>query len=82
MQLQAQLDQQKMMQQHKNDMELARLQEQGVTTREQQRENRKDERIKMEGTQQSKMIAQRKNDSNPINFEMEGKLLSNTQPQV
>jgi hypothetical protein len=36
----------------------------------------------MEGTQQSKMIAQRKNDSNPINFEMEGKLLSNTQPQV
>jgi uncharacterized protein YdaU (DUF1376 family) len=71
-----------MMQQHKNDMELARLQEQGVTTREQQRENRKDERIKMEGTQQSKMIAQRKNDSNPINFEMEGKLLSNTQPQV
>ena len=82
MQLQAQLDQQKMMQQHQNDMELKKLEEQGVTKREQQRENRKDERIKMEGTQQSKMIAQRKNDSNPINFEMEGKLLSNTQPQV
>ena len=28
--LQAQLDQQKMMQQHKNDMELAKLQEQGT----------------------------------------------------
>jgi hypothetical protein len=27
----------------------------------------------MEGTQQSKMISQRKNDSNPINFELEGK---------
>ena len=73
MQLQASLDQQKMMQQHKNDMELAQLQEQGVTAREQQREQSKDKRIKMEGTQQSKMISQRKNDSNPINFELEGK---------
>ena len=73
MQLQASLDQQKMMQQHKNDMELAQLQEQGVTSREKQREQAKDKRIKMEGTQQSKMISQRKNDSNPINFELEGK---------
>ena len=73
MQLQASLDQQKMMQQHQNDMELAKLQEQGVTSREQQREQSKDKRIKMEGTQQSKMISQRKNDSNPINFELEGK---------
>jgi hypothetical protein len=61
-----------MMQQHKNDMELAQLQEQGVTKREQQRESSKNKRIKMEGTQQSKMIAQRKNDSDPINFENEG----------
>ena len=82
MQLQAQLDQQKMMQQHQNDMELARLQQDATNKREQQREAAKDKRIKMEGTQQSKMIAQRKNDSNPINFEMEGKLLSNTQPSV
>ena len=82
MQLQAQLDQQKMMQEHRNAMELARLQEQGINTREKQRENRKDERIKMEGTQQSKMIAQRKNDSNPINFELEGKALANSQPSV
>ena len=71
MQLQAQLDQQKMMLQHKNDMELAQLQEQGVTKREQQREASKDKRIKMEGTQQSKMISQRKNDSDPINFELD-----------
>ena len=69
MQLQSQLDQQKMMLQHKNDMELARLQEQGVTKREQQREASKDKRIKMEGTQQSEMISQRKNDGLPINFE-------------
>ena len=68
MQLQAQLDQQKMMQQHQNDMELKKLEEQGVTKREQQREDRKDDRIKMEGTQQSEMITQRKNDGLPINF--------------
>ena len=82
MQLQSQLDQQKMMQKHKNDMELARLQQDSTNKREQQRETSKNKRIKMEGTQQSKMIAQRKNNSNPINFEMEGKLLSNTQPSM
>jgi len=71
MQLQAQLDQQKMMMQHKNDMELAKLQEEGVTKREEQRENRKDDRIKQEGTQQSKMIQQRQTDSPAINFNAE-----------
>jgi len=69
MQLQAQLDQQKMMQQHQNDMELKKLEEQGINKREQQREDRKDDRIKMEGTQQSEMIQQRKTDGLPINFQ-------------
>jgi hypothetical protein len=32
-------------------------------------EDRKDKRIRMEGTQQSQMIDQRKNDLLPINFE-------------
>tara|TARA_R100001480_G_scaffold29055_3_gene39460 strand:+ start:1208 stop:3601 length:2394 start_codon:yes stop_codon:yes gene_type:complete len=82
MQLQAQLDQQKMMQQHQNAMELAKLEEQSVNKREQQRENRKDERIKMEGTQQSKMIAQRKNDSNPIDFKLQSQLVSGTQTSI
>ena len=71
MQLQAQLDRQKMMMQHKNDMELAKLQEEGVTKREEQRESRKDDRIKQEGTQQSKMIQQRQTDSPAINFNAE-----------
>jgi hypothetical protein len=82
MQLQAQLDQQKMMQQHQNAMELAKLEEQSVNTREKQRENRKDERIKMEGTQQSKMIAQRKNDSNPIDFKLQSQLVSGTETSI
>ena len=74
MQLQAQLDQQKMMQQHQNDMELKKLEEQGVTQREQQRENRKDDRIKMEGSQQSEMIQQRQTDSPAIDFQAESGL--------
>jgi hypothetical protein len=74
MQLQAQLDQQKMMQQHQNDMELKKLEEQGVTKREQQREDRKDDRIKMEGTQQSEMIQQRQTDSPAIDFQAESGL--------
>ena len=63
-------------------MELAKLEEQSVNTREKQRENRKDERIKMEGTQQSKMIAQRKNDSNPIDFKLQSQLVSGTETSI
>jgi hypothetical protein len=74
MQLQAQLDQQKIAQQHQNDMELAKLQQEGVDKREQQREAAKDKRIKMEGTQQSKMIQQRQTDSPAIDFEAESGL--------
>ena len=40
-----------------------------VGEKEQMIEDRKDKRIKMEGTQQSQMIDQRKNDLLPINFE-------------
>ncbi len=74
MQLQAQLDQQKMMQQHKNDMELKKLEEQGISKREQQREDRKDDRIRMEGTQQSEMIQQRQTDSPARDFQAESGL--------
>ncbi len=74
MQLQAQLDQQKMMQQHKNDMELKQLEVQQQQQKEKEIEDRKDKRIKMEGTQQSKMIQQRQTDSPAINFEAESGL--------
>ena len=67
MQLQAQLDQQKMMMQHKNDMELKNVEVQGMSEKEKLIEDRKDKRSKMEATQQSEMITQRKNDSLPIN---------------
>ena len=71
MQLQAQLDQQKMMMQHKNDMELKKVEVEGMSAKEKLIEDRKDKRSKMEATQQSEMISQRKNDSLPINFENE-----------
>ena len=64
-----QLDQQKMQMQHKFDLELKKLESQAQKQKEQEIEDRKDKRIKMEGTQQSELIAQRQNDSLPKNFE-------------
>ena len=72
MQTQAQLDMQKMQMQHEFDMQIAKVQADAQKAVNTQKEQAKDKRIKMEGTQQSKMIAQRKNDTEPIDFQMEG----------
>jgi len=72
MQLQAQLDQQKMQQQHMFDMELKKIEVDAMKEKESFIEDRKDKRTKMEGSQQSAMIDQRNNDLMPINFENEG----------
>ncbi len=69
MEVQAQLDQQKMQMQHQFDMQLKQMETQVQMQKENQKEDRKDKRIKMEGTQQSEMISQRKNDGLPIYFE-------------
>jgi hypothetical protein len=69
MQIQAQLDQQKMQMQHQFDMQLKQVELSNQQSKEDSKENRKDKRIKMEGTQQSEMISQRNNDGLPINFE-------------
>jgi len=71
MEVQAKLDQQKMQMQHQFDLRLAQVQGQANNQSNQEKENRKDQRIKMEGTQQSEMISQRKNDGLPINFEQQ-----------
>jgi hypothetical protein len=71
LEVQAQLDQQKMQMQHQFNLELAKLESQTRTQVDQQKETAKDKRIKMEGTQQSKMITQRQNQMMPINFEQE-----------
>ena len=79
---QAQLDMQKMQMQHQFDMELAQATAQATAQKDNQKEQAKDKRIKMEGTQQSKMIAQRKNDSDPINFELENEISAPAQPNL
>ena len=68
---QAQLDMQKMQMQHEFDMAIAKLQADTAFQNNDKKEQAKDKRIKMEGTQQSKMITQRQNQMLPINFEQE-----------
>ena len=69
MELASQLKQQEMQMQHQFDMQIKQMDMEAVGQKEQMIEDRKDKRIKMEGTQQSQMIDQRKNDLLPINFE-------------
>ena len=69
MEVQAQLDQQKMQMQHQFNMQLKQVENQVQMQKENKKEDRKDKRIKIEGTQQSEMISQRKNDGLPIDFE-------------
>ena len=82
-QLKAQLDAQKMQQevQLKKDlmalefqynMQLKGIEVQGLKQREQDKEDRKDERTKIQATQQSEMIEQRKSGKPPKNFESAG----------
>ena len=51
-------------------LEQAKAQAEGM--KEKQIEDRKDKRVRIQGTQQSEMIDQRKNDLLPINFENKG----------
>ena len=71
MQTAAQLEQQKMQAQFEFDMQLKQMDMKATQQKESEIENRKDTRIKMEGSQQSQMIDQRKNDLSPIDFEQQ-----------
>ena len=68
-QQQAQIKREEMEIQHMYDMELKRMEVEAMKSKEAAIEDRKDKRIKMEGTQQSEMIDQRNNDLLPIDFE-------------
>ena len=86
-QLKAQLESQKMEQEtfakkelmqlkFQYDLQLKQLETFGLSSRERQREDRKDERTKIQATQQSELIDQRKKDKPPKNFEsMDNNLL-------
>ena len=82
-QMKAQIDSQKMQQEvmHKKElmelefqynMQLKGIETDGVKERERQKEDRKDERTKIQATQQSEMIDQRNKDKPPKNFESAG----------
>ena len=82
-QMKAQIDAQKMQQevQHKKElmqiefqmnMQLKNLEVEGQKSREKEKEDRKDERTRIQATQQSELIDQRKSEKPPKNFESAG----------
>ena len=82
-QIQAQLDLQKMQaegalkkelmqQEFQYNMELRKLDTENSKNKEKQKEDRKDERTRIQATQQSELIDQRKSDKAPKNFESAG----------
>ena len=54
------------------NMQLKGMEVQNLQQRESQREDRKDERTKLQASQQSELIEQRKNNKPPTNFESGG----------
>ena len=82
-QIKAQLDSQKMTQEveHKKqlmqlefemNMQLKQMEAENIKSKEKEKEDRKDERTKIQATQQSEMIDQRNNRKPPKNFESSG----------
>ena len=82
-QIKAQIDTQKMQQEvalkkelmaleFQYNMQLKGVEVEGLKEREKQKEDRKDERTKIQATQQSEMIEQRKSGKPPKNFESAG----------
>jgi len=69
MQAKLQLDIELSQVQHKQQMELEMMRSRGTNEKEKEIEDRKDKRIRIQGTQQSQMIAQRTEDSAPSDFE-------------
>ena len=69
MQTAAQIEEQQMAQQFEYDMKLKEADLQNQKVKEKEIEDRKDERTRIQATQQSKMISQRQNDTLPTDFE-------------
>jgi hypothetical protein len=61
-----------MQQEFNYNMQLAKENSKVIAEKEKQIEDRKDKRLKIQGTQQSEMITQRREDGLPINFESKG----------
>ncbi len=72
MQTEAQIKRELMAEEFNYNIQLARARADVEKAKEQEIENRKDERARIIGTQQSEMISQRQNDELPKNFESSG----------
>jgi hypothetical protein len=72
MEMEASIKRQLMEQEFQYNIELAKAQSEGKKSVEESKENRKDERTRIQATQQSELINQRQNDSMPTNFESAG----------
>jgi|TARA_E500000305_G_scaffold81715_1_gene67545 hypothetical protein len=72
MQTEAEIKRGLMQQEFDYNIRLSKEQSKVVREKEKQIEDRKDKRIKLQGTQQSEMITQRKQDGLPIDFESKG----------
>ena len=72
MQTEAEIKRQLMAEEFNYQLQLEQMKTQRETMKEQEIEDRKDKRTRIAGTQQSKMIDQRKNDLLPIDFENQG----------
>ena len=72
MEMEAQIKRQLMEQEFQYNMQLAQVKTDVEKQKEKEIEDRKDERARIIGTQQSEMISQRQNDELPKNFESSG----------
>ena len=72
LQVEAQIKRELMATEFEFNMQLAQLRVEAETSKETQKEDRKDKRTKIQATQQSELISQRQNDSLPKNFESTG----------
>ena len=72
MQTEAEIKKELMAQEFNYQLQLEQAKAQAEGMKEKQIEDRKDKRVRIQGTQQSEMIDQRKNDLLPINFENKG----------
>ena len=67
-----QMKQALMQQEFEYNMQLKNIETKGLGERDRMKEDRKDERTRIQATQQSEMIAQRNNEESPKNFEQTG----------
>jgi len=72
MQTEMQIKSQLLAQEFEYNKQLAQMKIGQQDNKEQQIEDRKDKRVKLQGTQQSQLINQRQNDSGPVDFETTG----------